>query len=60
MKTKVKPKPYQIFLAHCIKGMDVKEVANIMEVSANEVYLAKSRVMPLFEREIQELSETEK
>ncbi|SVC75653.1 uncharacterized protein METZ01_LOCUS328507 [marine metagenome] len=59
LKTKVKPKPYQIFLAHCIKGMDVKEVANIMEVSANEVYLAKSRVMPLFEEEIQALSATE-
>ena len=59
LKTKVKPKTYQIFLAHCIKGMDVKEVANIMEVSANEVYLAKSRVMPLFEEEIQALSATE-
>ena len=59
LKTKVKSKPYQIFLAHCIKGMDVKEVANIMEVSANEVYLAKSRVMPLFEEEIQALSATE-
>ncbi len=59
LKTKVKPKPYQIFLAHCIKGMDVKEVAHVMEVSANEVYLAKSRVMPLFEEEIQALSATE-
>ena len=59
LKDRVKPKPYQIFLAHCIKGMDVKEVASIMEVSANEVYLAKSRVMPLFEEEIQALSATE-
>jgi RNA polymerase sigma-70 factor (ECF subfamily) len=60
LKDKVKPKPYQIFLAHCIKGMPVKEVAALLEVSDNEVYLAKSRVMPLFEQEIQELSETEK
>jgi len=60
LKERVKPKPYQIFLAHCIKGMDVKEVASIMEVSSNEVYLAKSRVMPLFEEEIQALSSTEK
>ena len=52
LKDKVNPKPYQIFLAHCIKGMPVAEVAKIMEVSANEVYLAKSRVMPLFEEEI--------
>ena len=56
LKDKVNPKPYQIFLAHCIKGMSVGEVAELMEVSANEVYLAKSRVMPLFEEEIQALS----
>jgi RNA polymerase sigma-70 factor (ECF subfamily) len=56
LKDKVKPKAYQIFLAHCIKGMAVKEVAELLEVSANEVYLAKSRVMPMFEEEIQALS----
>jgi RNA polymerase sigma-70 factor (ECF subfamily) len=56
LKDKVKPKPYQIFLAHCIKGMTVKETSELLEVSANEVYLAKSRVMPLFEQEIQALS----
>ena len=55
LKDKVKPKPYQIFLAHCIKGMPVKEVASLLEVSNNEVYLAKSRVMPLFEEEIKAL-----
>ena len=60
MKEKVNPKPYQIFLAHCIKGMSVAEVAQLMEVSANEVYLAKSRVMPLFEEEIQALSTVDK
>jgi len=60
LKEKVNPKPYQIFLAHCIKGMSVGEVAELMEVSANEVYLAKSRVMPLFEEEIQALSTVDK
>ena len=60
LKEKVNPKPYQIFLAHCIKGMSVAEVAQLMEVSANEVYLAKSRVMPLFEEEIQALSTVDK
>ena len=59
LKDKVKPKPYQIFLAHCIKGMPVKEVVSLLEVSDNEVYLAKSRVMPLFEEEIKALSEAE-
>ena len=60
LKDKVKPKPYQIFLAHCIKGMPVKEVANLLEVSDNEVYLAKSRVLPLFEEEIKTLGKAEK
>ena len=60
LKDKVKPKPYQIFLAHCIKGMAVEEVSELLEVSANEVYLAKSRVMPMFEEEIKALSVSDK
>jgi hypothetical protein len=40
--------------------MPVKEVANLLEVSDNEVYLAKSRVLPLFEEEIKTLGEAEK
>ena len=60
LKDKVNPKPYQIFLAHCIKGMPVKEVANLLEVSDNEVYLAKNRVLPLFEEEIKTLGKAEK
>ena len=60
LKDKVKPKPYQIFLAHCIKGMAVKEVSELLEVSDNEVYLAKSRVMPMFEEEIKALSVSDK
>ena len=47
-------------LAHCIKGMAVEEVSELLEVSANEVYLAKSRVMPMFEEEIQALSVSDK
>jgi len=60
LKEKVKPKPYQIFLAHCIKGLPVKKVTELLEVSANEVYLAKSRVMPLFEEEVRALSAVDK
>jgi RNA polymerase sigma-70 factor (ECF subfamily) len=60
LKDKVKPKPYQIFLAHCIKGLPVKKVTELLEVSANEVYLAKSRVMPLFEEEVRVLSAVDK
>ena len=60
LKDTVKPKTYQIFLAHCIKGMPVKEVTALLEVSDNEVYLAKSRIMPLFEEEIKALGEAKK
>jgi RNA polymerase sigma-70 factor (ECF subfamily) len=56
LQDKVKPKQYQIFRAHCIKGMSVESVTEILEVSANEVYLAKSRVMPLFEEEVRALT----
>ena len=55
LKERVNPKHYQIFLAHCIKGMPVKEVTELMQVSANEVYLAKNRVTPVFEQEIESL-----
>ena len=56
LKDKVKPTHSQIFLAHCIKGMTVKETSELLEVSVNEVYLTKSRVMPLFEEEVRALS----
>ena len=36
--------------------MSVEAVTEILEVSANEVYLAKSRVMPLFEEEVRALT----
>ena len=36
--------------------MAVKEVAAQFQVSDNEVYLAKSRIMPQFEKEVRILS----
>ena len=56
LSEKCKPKPLKLFLAHCIKGMAVKEVAAQFQVSDNEVYLAKSRIMPQFEKEVRILS----
>ena len=56
LSEKCKPKPFKLFLAHCIKGMAVKEVAAQFQVSDNEVYLAKSRIMPQFEKEVRILS----
>ena len=49
VKRKVSPKQYQIFHLYCIKQHDVKQIARMLDVSPNEVYLAKNRVQPLFE-----------
>ena len=59
VKTKVKPKQFQIFCAHCIKGLGAKEVTALQDVSANEVYLAKHRVMPIFEEELKLVKQDE-
>ena len=52
LQAKVSPKHYQIFQAHCVRGMTVAETSELLGVSANEVYLTKSRIMPQFEEEI--------
>jgi RNA polymerase sigma-70 factor (ECF subfamily) len=59
VKTKVNPEQFQIFYAHCIKGMGTKEVAELQDVSANKVYLAKHRVMPIFEDELKQVNKDE-
>ncbi len=59
VKTKVKPKQFQIFYAHCIKGLGAKEVTELQDVSANEVYLAKHRIMPIFEDELKQVKQDE-
>jgi len=57
VKTKVKPEQFQIFYAHCIKGLGTKEVAELQDVSANKVYLAKHRVLPIFEDELKQVKQ---
>ena len=57
LKRKVSEKNFQIFCAHCIKGLGVKEVTELQNVSANEVYLAKNRLMPIFESELKLVQE---
>ena len=59
VKTKVKPKQFQAFCAHCIKRLGAKEVTALQDVSANEVYLAKHRVMPIFEEELKLVKQDE-
>ena len=49
VKRKVSPKQYQIFHLYCVKDLSVDKIVGILDVSPNEVYLAKNRVMPLYE-----------
>ena len=49
VKRKVSPKQYQIFHLYCVKDLSVDKIVEILDVSPNEVYLAKNRVMPLYE-----------
>ena len=49
VKRKVSPKQYQIFHLYCIKELTVEKIAEILDVSPNEVYLAKNRVTPIYE-----------
>ncbi len=52
LKTKVSKKDFKIFCAHCIEGLKTNEVVERHTVTANEVYLAKHRVRPIFESEL--------
>lgn len=49
VKRKVSPKQFQIFHLYCIKEHEVTRIAEILDVTPNEVYLAKNRVTPIFE-----------
>ncbi len=52
VKNSVSPKQYQIFHMYCIKGLAVGKIAEILGVSPNEVYLAKNRVLPIYEESL--------
>ncbi len=49
VKQKVSPKQYQLFHLYCIREHDVTRIVEMLEVTPNEVYLAKNRVTPIFE-----------
>ena len=49
VKRKVSPKQYQIFHLYCVKDLSVEKIVEILDVSPNEVYLAKNRVTPIYE-----------
>ena len=58
VKQKVSPKQYQIFHLYCIKQRDVQQIAAMLDVTANEIYLAKNRVLPFYEDAAREIFAT--
>ena len=55
VKEQVNPKQFQMFNFYVLKQWPVKEVANTLEVSAAQVYLAKHRISTLVQKEVKRL-----
>jgi RNA polymerase sigma-70 factor (ECF subfamily) len=55
VKTEVDPKQFQVFDCYVMKGWPVREVASALGVSANQVYLARSRVGAAVKLEVERL-----
>jgi RNA polymerase sigma factor (sigma-70 family) len=55
LKRKVKPKHFQIFFLHVIKGQCVRDVADALGVNVPLVYLVKHRIAPQFRQEVERL-----
>ena len=59
VKQLVGHKQYQIFHCYVIQEQDAEEVADFLEVSKSQVYVAKNRVGKVFEAELKLLAEEE-
>jgi RNA polymerase sigma factor (sigma-70 family) len=57
LKEKVKPKHYQVFFLHAIKGQSVRDVGKALGLPAAQVYLLKHRLTPLFRQEVSRLAQ---
>jgi len=55
VKGKVNAKDYQIFHLYVVKELSVADVMEALNVSKDQVYQAKSRILPLLEKEIERL-----
>tara|TARA_B100001123_G_scaffold24618_1_gene26750 strand:+ start:386 stop:1003 length:618 start_codon:yes stop_codon:yes gene_type:complete len=60
VKQLVGHKQYQIFHCYVIQEQDADEVADFLEVSKSQVYVAKNRVGKIFEAELKILAEEER
>ena len=57
LQRQVSGKHYQIFYLYVIRGSPVSQVAQATGVTADEVYLVKHRLSPLFKKAIQAVEE---
>src|SRR6266404_6494134 len=55
LERQVSAKHYQIFYLHVIKQYEVEQVAQVAGVKADQVYLIKHRLSPLFKKAIEEM-----
>jgi RNA polymerase sigma-70 factor (ECF subfamily) len=59
VKNQVKPKHYQAFELHMVKGWPVSQVAETLGITAAQIYLVKHRIGRLVKAEVQRLREQE-
>jgi len=58
IKRRVKPRHYQIYHLHVVRGQSARDVARTLGVNAAQIYLAKHRVAKLLKKEVQRLRQT--
>jgi RNA polymerase sigma-70 factor (ECF subfamily) len=57
IKARVKPRQYQVFDLHVIKGWPVEKVAETLNVTKSQVYLAKLRISRLLKEQVERLKD---
>jgi hypothetical protein len=59
LRSRVDIKTYQAFELFAEQGRDIKRISSILEMSANQIYVAKSRCLATLQKIIIELSESD-
>jgi RNA polymerase sigma factor (sigma-70 family) len=57
VKTRVKPRQYQMFYLHVVRNLDAKKVCRKLGVKLPEIYYAKYKISALVKREVKVLEE---
>ena len=59
VKEQVSPKQFQIYDLYVIKNWPVEQIASVLKITPNQIYVARSRLSKLMEAEIKRLREGE-